>query len=149
MRVNSNDLTTGGIVTTPYLMPYTIDWEALLQEAAKRTAKTYSPLKWNVYYENFNARKIEVYNVFKHPGFYADCSEAARKYQDKDAFTAAVLRSLRYYYWSKCEWEIVLTAWPPRQDFNDEKIDVAGQIELNWDRFIDYLWANKGALYAS
>ena len=48
-----------------------------------------------------------------------------------------------YYYWSKCEWEIILSAWPSRKDFNEEKIDVFDQINLNWDRFADYVWENR------
>ena len=105
------------------------------------------PLVWNVYTENFNERRIEIDNIFDHSGFYDDCVKAAKKYKEKDTFAEEVRRSLMYYFWSKCEWEIVLTAWPPRDDFNDEKIDVYDQVRLNWDAFIDYLWDNRGALY--
>ena len=48
-----------------------------------------------------------------------------------------------YYFWSKCEYEILITTWFERKDFKDEKIDVYDQLQLNWNAFIDYIWKNK------
>ncbi len=130
-----------------------VDLNAMTHTAKKKRKKTWKPLTWNVYYEDFNARRIVIHNVFNHAGFYDDCRRAAKKYKDdKEQFAEAVRHSLMYYYWSKCEWEVILTSWPPHSDFHDEKIDVYDQVRLNWDRFIDYLWTNRGALnghYAS
>lgn len=47
------------------------------------------------------------------------------------------------YYWSKCEWEIILSHWPPRKNAQELKIDVYDQVMLNWPIFCDYIWANK------
>lgn len=106
-------------------------------------------LEWNVYISEFNGRRIEKHNIFDHNGVMDDLRKAARKYrEDKEAFAEEVRRSLMYYYWSKCEWEIILQHWPPRQDFRDEKIDVYDQVMLNWDHFIDYLWENRKELLA-
>jgi hypothetical protein len=47
-----------------------------------------------------------------------------------------------YYFWSKAEWEIIISSWPNRD--NDElKIDVFDQVMLNWEAFVDYCWSNK------
>ena len=98
-------------------------------------------LEWNVYIGGFNSRRIEVYNIFDHGGFLGDCKKAARKYaKDRDAFADAVHRSLQYYFWSKCEWEIIIDHWPHHDAWKDAKVDVYAQVMLNWDRFADYVW---------
>ena len=47
-----------------------------------------------------------------------------------------------YRFWSKFEWELVLTEWTGRDNPTQKKVDVYDQLLLNWDRFIDYLWEN-------
>ena len=101
-------------------------------------------LTWNVYYENFNARRIETHNVFNHYRFWEDCIKNVKKNKDdREAFEEQLKQDLQYYYWSKTEWEIILSAWPPRKEFDEEKIDVFDQIYLNWDKFVDYVWENR------
>ena len=108
-------------------------------------------LEWNVYYESFNDRKIKTFNIFKHAGFLDDCVKYAKKLhlrddipEEKKECLNLVKRSLMYYFWSKCEWEIILTSWPPsKQDFRDEKIDVYDQVLLNWPIFAEYIWQNR------
>ena len=48
-----------------------------------------------------------------------------------------------YYFWSKCEYEIIITCWPKWDKFKEEKIDVYSQLNLNWDKFVNYIWENK------
>ena len=110
-------------------------------------------LQWNVYYGNFNAKQIEVHNIFNHYGFVEDCKKYAKKYNGKkdpegdfEKFSESVRRSLMYYYWSKCEWEIILSGWPQSDRFREEKVDVYDQVMLNWDVFIRYLWENRSEL---
>ena len=105
-------------------------------------------LCWNVYYEQYCPnRGIGVANIFDHPGFYDDCKKFARKYKDdREKFIDEVRRSLMYFYWSKCEWEIVITGWPPPREgsgFKEIKVDVYDQVKLNWDIFCDYIWNNR------
>lgn len=70
-------------------------------------------LCWNVYVGNFNSGEIGKYNIFNHYSFYNDCVKAKKKYKDdRDGFEDEVRRSLMYYFWSKCEWEIILDHWP-------------------------------------
>lgn len=104
-------------------------------------------LTWNVYISEFNDNRIETYNVFDHYSFMEDCRKNAKKCADnKEAFAEKVRRDLMYYFWSKCEWEIILSHWPPREDAREEKIDVYDQVMLNWNVFIDYLWENRKEL---
>ena len=98
-------------------------------------------LEWNVYIGGFNSRRIEVYNIFDHGGFLEDCRKAARKYaKDRDSFANAVRKSLQYFFWSKCEWEIIIGHWPHHDAWKDAKVDVYAQVMLNWDRFEEYVW---------
>ena len=100
-------------------------------------------LEWNVYTGNFNTRQIEKENIFEHSYFLNDCQKAARRFaKDKEGFEKAVRSSLMYYFWSKCEWEIVLSQFHARKGDPELKIDVYDQVNLNWQQFIDYLWSH-------
>ena len=106
-------------------------------------------LCWNVFIGDFNRRKIEIYNVFNHYNFYEDCIKNIKKYDsDKESFKKELNKSIHYYFWCKCEWEIILSSWPPMPEnrFKSEKIDVCDQLLLNWDIFVDYIWENKKEL---
>ena len=90
---------------------------------------------------------MEKHNIFDHRYFLEDCKEALKKHKDdKAGFLKDVKSSLMYYYWSKCEWEILLFSWPSRQDYDGEKIDVYDQVMLNWDIFSEYLWEHRKEL---
>ena len=101
-------------------------------------------LEYNVYVENFNSRKIEVYNIFKYNNLENIFKEIKKETNSKEEFLEKVKRELQYRYWSKCEWEIILSEWPPVKDdsFKREKIDVYDQIMLNWNIFSEYVWNN-------
>lgn len=147
-------------------------------------------LKYYVYYEEINRREIIKYNIFDHGGFYQDLIKIKKEFKKaykkfwkehdkydsvnefikwsdnykKEVFEEAVIRSLQYTFWARCEYEIVLTDWPThinKEEFDrirntdedckylftidpayGEKIDIFDQVMLNKDIFIDYLWAN-------
>ena len=108
-----------------------------------------SALVWNVYIGGFNSRKIEVHNVFDHYRFYEDCCRNKRKNgKNRDAFIEQLRKDLMYYYWSKCEWEVIIDHWPHHEGWDDTKVDVYDQVRLNWDAFVDYVWNNKSKLRA-
>lgn len=104
-------------------------------------------LTWNVYVGDFNRGKIVVHNIFDHYSVMEDLRKAVKKYsKDRKIFAEEVRKSLMYYYWSKCEWEVVIDHWPPRKDKDGIKVDVYDQIRLNWEPFLDYLWNHKEEL---
>lgn len=104
-------------------------------------------LEWYVYVGDFNSRRIEPKNIFEHWGFYKECQRSLKKHgESKEDFLEDVRGWLMYYFWSKCEWEIILNHWPPHDDKEAIKIDVYDQVKLNWDRFTEYLWENKTEL---
>lgn len=130
-------------------------------------------LCWNVYRDNWNADKIEVFNVFKHSSFNKDIQELLKKKDiSREEFEESVKRSAQYYFWAKCEYEIILTSWPTRvtqeglKEMEEEsnefyerngkfplavhpnlavasKIDIYDQIMLNFKSFTEYLWNKR------
>lgn len=104
-------------------------------------------LEWNVYVSDFNAKNIKTHNLFNHGGLVEDLKKNLKKNKDdREAFEAQLRRDLMYWYWSKCEWEIILSHWPPRNCADDLKIDVFDQVWLNKQRFLDYVWENRQEL---
>ena len=98
--------------------------------------------EWNVYIYNINNGKIEIYNIFKHVTFKKYYEKALAESATKEEFAEQLKNELRYYFWSKCEWEIEIVDWLGHQK-NGLKTDVFEQIMLNFDRFVDYVWEFK------
>ena len=78
-----------------------------------------------------------------------------------EIFAPEFKNNLMYYFWSKCECEIILTNWPTsfkvdiknldatKHDYRDsidlevaEKIDMYDQVMNNWQLVLDYVWNN-------
>lgn len=132
-------------------------------------------LVWNVYVSNWNGKSIELHNIFEHKSFWDSLCKLKKKWLKKDnfqfdEFMREVKNNLFYYYWGKCEWEVVITDWPPRIDGEEldrlnterekgkgkgytcfyepvnpgvaKKVDVYEQVINNWHAFAEYLRNN-------
>lgn len=98
-------------------------------------------LCWNVYYGNFNKREIQTFNVFNHGAFYDSCVKAKKKFkEDREGFAEEVRSSLMYYFWSKCEWEIVLTHWPDGELYQLQQDTTLGTLRELFDYGDTYEW---------
>ena len=126
-------------------------------------------MEWNVYYYNINRNKIETFNIFNHYSLVKYIQKSIQECEDKDEFAEKVKSELQYYFWSKCEWEVIITDWPTHISIDEfdrikseiqkyenwrghkpystgvnlpvaEKIDVYDQVKLNWSAFVDYTW---------
>lgn len=93
---------------------------------------------WNVIVEKNN--KIISWNIFDHWGFYSEFRKWLDESESIDVFGYEMERETRYYFWSRCEYEIVVNDLFDRAE---KKIDVYDQVCANWDRFISYLWSFK------
>lgn len=100
-------------------------------------------LKWNVYYHAINGDRIQTFNVFDHSGFAKSVADAAKRHKDKDEFAEKLRRELFYYFGSKCEWEVLISPWVGGRNTKPRKVDVYGQVMLNWDVFVDYVWEHR------
>lgn len=102
-------------------------------------------LKWFVFIEDINGKQIRTYNIFEHKDFMEDCDCALENYKNKHhnfaKFYEDIDKILMYYFWCKCEWEIVISNFPPSDSFKNKKVDVYQQVKINWDKFIDYLFS--------
>lgn len=106
-----------------------------------KKAKT---LEYNVYYHNPNTRQITYMNIFRHNRFNNDVMKNLKKYDDKNMFAEKLKSDLMYYFWCKCEYEIIISPLSTYDDKNTgAKIDIYNQVMLNWDLFLNYVWSNK------
>ena len=135
-------------------------------------------LEYNVYIEDINAGKIKSYNIFGNNRFYEGVYKAYQTYKKDECieeFKEEVKNQLMYSYWGRCEYEIVITSWPPHIDVEEidklkkeieehdskynwkqvkatanlsisEKISIYDQIMLNFDIFFNYLLENISLL---
>lgn len=122
-------------------------------------------LEWNVFRHDINSKKIVKYNVFDHSSFLASVKKLR---MDKDTFSEQLRREAQYYFWSKCEHEVIITSWPAyisKEEYEritkevtsiesrdkifrvvnivptvGSKIDIYEQLMLNWNNFVEYTW---------
>lgn len=99
-------------------------------------------MEWKVYTFDLNSRKLREFNVFHHAGFRDDVQKELARCQNVEDFAPKLKSSLMYYFWSKCEWEIVLKEWCASNG-TEVKVDVYDQVMLNWDVFLEYVWAHR------
>ena len=102
-------------------------------------------LSWKAFYHNFNARRIEEYNVLN-DGFVNGLMERLPKKKSEityEAFKENLRSELMYKYWCKCEWEVVLSAFPPSRNGEEKrKVDIYQQVMLNFEIFCKYAYDN-------
>ena len=129
-------------------------------------------LEWNVYVEDWNAKKIKTFNIFNHGRFLEDVKKSLKECESKEEFAEKLKGHLFYYYNSKCEWEVVIASWVPHITMSEldrlnaaregalkkhnrdpyslyvnpnvcKKIDVYSQVMLNFSHVVDYVWSQK------
>ena len=101
---------------------------------------------WNVFLEDFNGKNIVIYNVFHNYTFDEQLKKEFRRYvrhKDLEKLKTEIKSWAMYCFWSKCEYEIILTSFPEKKDFKEKKVDVYQQLMLNWDSFVEYILKNK------
>ena len=106
-------------------------------------------LKWIVYRHNFNADKIETYNVLNGKFFLEEIKKIMKKHRDKDKgeFSESLKREMMYHFWGRCEWELIieitednrilLIPWVGSREPNKIKIDVTDDESFDWRGFAE------------
>ena len=107
-----------------------------------RNIKNNVDLEWNVFVHDINKRQMKIFNVFNHGRYRQEIIELLNFRYDYtlEEFKEKVKASTMYYYWCKCEWEILIAPWVGDFDKESVKIDVYKQLEMNWNHYIKYLW---------
>ena len=103
-------------------------------------------MEWNVFYHNVNSQKIETFNIFKHWSFTEYVSKHLKECKTKEEFAEKLKSELRYYFWCKAEYEVIIIPWCGGRDTKDLKVDIYTQVMNNWPIFLDYVWENGGNL---
>ena len=118
-------------------------------------------MTWNVFIYDFNKRKIEIKNIFNISSTFNEDFEALKvqtlrgDIATKEEFADKLKSILRYTFWCRREYEIAISdlCWTYRDATDEmkvkeyehycktaEKIDIYSQVEMNWDKFVDYVW---------
>ena len=118
-------------------------------------------MTWNVFIYDFNKRKIEVKNLFNISITFNEDFEALKDQilkgdiATKEEFADKLKSILKYTFWCRREYEIAISdlCWTYRDATDEmkvkeyehycqtaEKIDIYSQVEMNWDKFVDYVW---------
>ena len=132
-------------------------------------------MKWYVFYEDVNKKDIVKFNIFQHINFKKTVENLLSQDVSKQDFAEELKHKLRYYFWCKSEYEVVITSWPPyiskeslikaNKDYLTDcekwgrepyrisitpeaakKVDIYEQIMLNWEVFVNYIWRFKNEI---
>lgn len=100
---------------------------------------------WNVFRDDWNARRIQRYNIFEHTSFVIDCADEIKKHKNEYfQLEIQIRRTLMYYFWAKCEMEVIISDFPRGEI--EEKVDVYSQVMMNWDVFYAYFWEHRAEI---
>lgn len=88
------------------------------------------PTIFNVLVYDFNKAKIIPYNII--PYFVSEYKNTKQgKPKTYEEFKEFIKSKSLYMFWSRCEYEIIISQWPVSKD--NEKWDVHKQIMMNID----------------
>lgn len=101
--------------------------------------------EFNVLIWDANTDKLIKYDVLP---YFRSCYEKCEKKRrpvTQEHWKEFVRMHGMYRYWSRCEYEIIVSSWPPnpRKD-NSVKIDVWNQIENNLNIVVEFLMSEYG-----
>lgn len=128
-------------------------------------------LSWKVFWEDFNKKEIVYYDIFKSGYWEKKAKELKKKHPKFEEWTTAFRIQLKSQYWSRSEYEVVITSWAPyikieeidrlQKEINERektwgnkplclnprltverKIDIFEQLDMNWEVFVNYVWNN-------
>lgn len=105
-------------------------------------------LEWYCVEWGFNEKRPRLINVMR--AINIDDLKKKLKYKGKKPTKYNSIKNyeeLREYlksqfmcrFWCRCEYEMIVTSWPPRNDIDGTKIDVFDQIAPNIDRITEYV----------
>lgn len=80
-------------------------------------------------WDNFRKKAVKKQDKLEDGDYwkYPETKEEIRKW---------VEREIKYQYWARCEYEIILSSWPPRTEEKGKKIDIYEQCMMNIDLIV-------------
>lgn len=154
-----------------------------MAEHKSKLYKKIESLTWNVYKENFGSN-ITIFNIFNNSNLIEKIEKLILNYKKElkqvitsnekninnwikkyknDNFKNELERFIKYEYWGRCEYEVIITDFPTsieREEFeritkeytkdykyrmcinlsNGIKVDIYQQVMLNFNVFVNYVW---------
>lgn len=85
--------------------------------------------------------EVVPYNVLP---YFRRCWEAKEfdqpKVSSRKDLKLWISKASHYEFWSRCEYELLISHWPPREDIPRVKVDVHEQLMMNLEIITDILW---------
>lgn len=97
-------------------------------------------MKYNVIIYDFNSHKFVPYDIF--PYLVKEYNKSDKRASTFEEYKSFILSKSRYMWWSRCEYEIILTDWPNKKI--EEKWDIYNQIEMNIDAITNLFISSYG-----
>lgn len=92
-------------------------------------------LCYKVYYHNVNKDSIDQINIFDFSCLVNFLEKESNLDHDFDEFNHNLRKELMYYFWSRTEYEMIVSNWCGKKA--ERKIDIFEQLDMNWDVFVD------------
>jgi hypothetical protein len=111
-------------------------------------------VEWNAYYHCFNSDEFKKINILQeHVDFVKYVKKHKKKCKgNKEEFKENLRRELLFYFWAKCEWEvivtktdnrIIMTPWVGRN--KNISLDVTDNEDFDWLSFYNWIKEQKCA----
>lgn len=97
---------------------------AELKKLKKKLTAAYAKKELNGDDEHFN----KIVNRL-----FWDEKKRLTKYTPDELIEIELRRKCMYYFWAKCEYEVIVTGWPDTK--TERKIDIYDQLDANWETF--------------
>ena len=107
----------------------------------KQTKHQPGDMHWFIMYYNSNAKQFQSYDVLKYKENFI--KKLKKKVTSREEFTEKMKLEMMYYFWSKCEWEVVLSninnriIMSPWVGPEDVTLDVTNKEDFNWVDFFN------------
>lgn len=112
--------------------------------------------KWKVHYFDFNRNRIGSYDLFRHGKFPEYIQKHQNRCKSKEEFSDKVKSELMYYFWSRCEWEIIITKEQNRiilkpwiGSRGEVSLDVTDDESFDWAAFYEKMARSRAVRHGA
>lgn len=90
-----------------------------MSKLKEKYEKIVDGMHWNALIISFNSQKPENFDIFQNIHFYNGIVELLHKKKGLtfEEFKDAVRKEAMYAFWSKCEYEVIVSPWPPGKTY--------------------------------
>lgn len=93
-------------------------------------------IEWYAFYQEFNSDRLKYVNVIRQ-SLIDRVKKLIKKNADYEEIKKEIDISLMHDYWSKSEYEVIVSNWGGKEF--EQKIDIYYQLQPNIDRITEYL----------